>query len=180
MSWSRFHSGPGAGRPCVNQDCPVPKSANLRSGAKIDPRVETPPLRTLMRGLQCDPGWGSSSAGEPSVEPSKNRRDSAVPSSKVGRGPASFLVPPDLLSLWKTTYPAVDVEQQIGEAFTVELANPSKRKRNIARYLTNWLGREQDKVPLRSNGDRPTETKGWAGPTAEETRRRIAAMQGEP
>lgn len=55
-------------------------------------------------------------------------------------------VPMGKIALWKSTYPAVDVEQELRRMIAWLDANPSKRKtrRGIERFVNNWLARTQD------------------------------------
>lgn len=50
---------------------------------------------------------------------------------------------------WAEAYPAVDVPQQLREMRVWCNANPKNRKTasGIGRFITTWLGREQDKAP---------------------------------
>lgn len=73
---------------------------------------------------------------------------------------------------WATAYPAVDIKRQLA-AMTVWLkANPQKaHKSNWARFISNWLTREQDKGgDARSN--RP--------PQKETATEQLARMGGQP
>lgn len=55
---------------------------------------------------------------------------------------------------WAEAYPAVDVPQQLREMRVWCLANPKNRKTaaGVARFVTTWLGREQDKAPRVGGG----------------------------
>lgn len=62
---------------------------------------------------------------------------------------------------WQTTYPGVDVLQQLREMRVWCTANPTNRKtkRGIAAFVARWLSKEQDKSgqkPLRQFGVQPT------------------------
>lgn len=46
---------------------------------------------------------------------------------------------------WKDAYPVVDIEQELKEMREWLLSNPSKRKSNYRKFITNWLSRQQDK-----------------------------------
>jgi cytoskeletal protein RodZ len=46
---------------------------------------------------------------------------------------------------WATAYPAVEIEQQVAAAAAWLAANPKQRKKNIERFLTNWLSRQQER-----------------------------------
>ena len=50
---------------------------------------------------------------------------------------------------WRLTYPAVDVLQQVREMRQWCIANKSNRKTKtgVLRFITSWLGREQDRAP---------------------------------
>ncbi len=56
-------------------------------------------------------------------------------------------VPAEKIALWKETYPAVDIEQELRKMAAWSDANPAKRKtrRGIARFINSWLSREQDR-----------------------------------
>jgi hypothetical protein len=58
---------------------------------------------------------------------------------------------------WQTTYPGVDVMQQLREMRVWCTANPTNRKtkRGISAFVVRWLAREQDK-----SGQRPARTFG--------------------
>ncbi len=55
-------------------------------------------------------------------------------------------VPLDKIALWKSTYLAVDVEQELRRMIAWLDSNPTKRKtrRGIERFINNWLARTQD------------------------------------
>jgi len=80
------------------------------------------------------------------------------------------------LADWQTTYPAVDVLQELREMRTWSLANPTKRKthRGVASFIVRWLSGEQDK------GGKPKTQFQQAPParhtdSAEETARMLAS-----
>lgn len=56
-------------------------------------------------------------------------------------------VPVDKITLWRNTYPAVDVEQELRRMIAWLDSNPTKRKtrRGIERFINNWLSRTQDR-----------------------------------
>ncbi len=45
---------------------------------------------------------------------------------------------------WKKTYPACDIEQELLKITDWLVSNPSKRKANYKRFISNWLSRTQD------------------------------------
>ena len=55
-------------------------------------------------------------------------------------------VPLDKITLWRNTYLAVDVEQELRRMIAWLDSNPTKRKtrRGIERFINNWLARTQD------------------------------------
>lgn len=55
-------------------------------------------------------------------------------------------VPLDKIDLWKETYPAVDVEQELKRMIAWLDSNPTRRKtrRGIASFINRWLSSEQD------------------------------------
>ncbi|MFO0947707.1 MAG: hypothetical protein U1D30_17585 [Planctomycetota bacterium] len=49
------------------------------------------------------------------------------------------------LAAWREAYPAVDIGTEIKRAIEWCIANGAKgRKSNYAKFITNWLGRQQD------------------------------------
>lgn len=55
-------------------------------------------------------------------------------------------VPREKITLWRETYPAVDVEQELRCMVAWLDSNPTKRKtrRGIERFINSWLARTQD------------------------------------
>lgn len=55
-------------------------------------------------------------------------------------------VPQDKITLWRETYPAVDIEQELRRMIAWLDSNPTKRKtrKGIERFINNWLARTQD------------------------------------
>lgn len=47
-------------------------------------------------------------------------------------------------SQWVLAFPGVNIEAQVARAHSWLCANPTKRKKNNERFLTNWLGRAQE------------------------------------
>lgn len=57
---------------------------------------------------------------------------------------------------WKAAYPAVDIEQELRRMSAWLDANPKRKKtrRGVDRFITSWLGREQDKGGIYKNSSR--------------------------
>lgn len=55
-----------------------------------------------------------------------------------------FTLTDALLTEWSAAYPAVDVRITVKRAAAWAAANPRKKKAQIARFLVNWLAREQE------------------------------------
>jgi hypothetical protein len=51
------------------------------------------------------------------------------------------------LAIWKEAYPAINIENALAQARAWLIANPNNKKKNYARFLTNWFSREQDRAP---------------------------------
>lgn len=56
---------------------------------------------------------------------------------------------------WAEAFPAVDVPLEIKRAAAWLDANPANRKRNLKRFLVNWLARAQEKAPRVVSTRRP-------------------------
>lgn len=65
-------------------------------------------------------------------------------------------VPLDKIALWKDTYPAVDVEQELKRMIAWLDSNPARRKtkKGIERFINTWLSREQDRGGRFKSGSR--------------------------
>ena len=50
-----------------------------------------------------------------------------------------------ILQLWYKAYPAVEVDNSIDRAGLWLIANPTKRKKNYFRFLTNWMSKGQER-----------------------------------
>jgi uncharacterized protein YdaU (DUF1376 family) len=50
-----------------------------------------------------------------------------------------------MLKRWSEAYPAVDIRTTILRAAEWVVANPTQRKKNYNRFLTNWLSRSQER-----------------------------------
>ena len=59
---------------------------------------------------------------------------------------SEFPVTDNMVSIYKTLYPAVNIEQQLRKMKGWCMTNPKKRKtkNGIHRFINNWLSREQD------------------------------------
>jgi len=56
---------------------------------------------------------------------------------------------------WSDAYPACDIRGELAKARAWYTANPTKRKRNVYRFLTNWLSRSQERGGS-TRGGRPS------------------------
>lgn len=65
-------------------------------------------------------------------------------------------VPLDKIDIWKTTYPAVDVEQELRKMVAWSHSNPTRRKtrRGVNRFINSWLAREQDRGGSRTTREK--------------------------
>lgn len=63
-------------------------------------------------------------------------------------------IPPERKELWKSAYPACDIDRQLAAMNSWLIANPKKaHKHNWDRFITNWLMRSQDRGgDTKSNG----------------------------
>ena len=51
----------------------------------------------------------------------------------------------DMIKMWKEAYPACDIKTQLKKMVLWLIANPKKKKSNYLRFITNWLGRSQER-----------------------------------
>lgn len=73
---------------------------------------------------------------------------------------STYDVPLDKINIWKNTYPAVDVEQELRKMVAWSHSNPTKRKtrRGVDRFINSWLAREQDRGGSRTQKQEPERT----------------------
>ncbi len=103
------------------------------------------------------PSGAAPSDGE--QEPAPKRR---VPSITFDYDTAQFHgITDKRRALWRQAYPAVDIDLELLKAAAWLVANPAQRKKNYARFLTNWLSRCQER-----GGSSPGRAGGSAGGVA--------------
>lgn len=126
---------------------------------------------------QISAGGRSESGYKPSIDPSIDPSSKDLAPSKLEASEPSVISLPtnrkgELYEVsasqvmdWKQTYPAVDVLEQLRKMKVWSDANPRKRKTlgGMVRFITAWLGREQDKgrylppeqtaKPVKTDGD---------------------------
>jgi uncharacterized protein YdaU (DUF1376 family) len=75
-----------------------------------------------------------------------------APNAKIALGDdgAWIGIPDALMATWKQAYPALSLDAELSKAAAWIIANPTNKKSNYARFLTNWMTRSQDRAP-RSN-----------------------------
>lgn len=56
-------------------------------------------------------------------------------------------ISPETRAAWERAYPALSLDTELARAAAWILTNPQNRKKNYARFLTNWLSRSQDRAP---------------------------------
>ena len=73
---------------------------------------------------------------------------------------------PKLFAAWKVAYPGLDIVAEVKRAHAWEVANPKRRKKDRARFIGNWLQRQQDR--------------GWRRPmNAERRTRELPSQKGK-
>lgn len=86
-------------------------------------------------------------------------------------------ITPEQLALWKENYPALDVEQELKKASSWLDANRKNRKKDVKRFLVNWLNRQQDRAP-KAPGMQQNDN--YSGSYRERLRKRIAELNEIP
>lgn len=66
-------------------------------------------------------------------------------------GGKDFPVTQDVVDQYKQLYPAIDVEQQLRAMKAWLLSNPANGKKNISRFVNNWLSKQQDRTTIAQN-----------------------------
>ncbi len=57
----------------------------------------------------------------------------------------------DYWNKWYEVFPALDVQAEIDKAAAWVMANPTRKKKDWARFLNNWLARAQDRAEIRKS-----------------------------
>ncbi len=86
----------------------------------------------------------------PALPREEKRREELTPSvshEKIVFDGSSFQNINGQMTVWKSAYPAVDVESEIRKAAAWVVANPKNKKTQWGRFINNWLSRAQDKAP---------------------------------
>ena len=116
---------------------------NRESESTIPPRV--PHASTTRESGRKEGKEGKGKEGG-----SAESQDDSTPAPAVVAIPlvdkTEFPVTQPMVDEWSTTFPAVDVPQQLREMRAWCVANPTKRKtpRGINAFIVTWLGKEQD------------------------------------
>lgn len=112
---------------------------------------------------------------------------------------SEYLVTLQAVAEWESTYPGVNVMQELREMRAWSVANPTNRKtsRGVASFIVRWLSKEQDKGGTKSAYAKPSSTATVPGrqerdpelvkreqdsknaaPIPENIREKIAALKG--
>jgi hypothetical protein len=101
---------------------------------------------------------GIKDQGEDQGEETPGRAAAAEPASPASprarirfdsrQGQIVGIEQPDL-ERWRALYPAVDLDRETKKAGEWLTNHPERRRSNIAQFLSNWFGREQDAVARR-------------------------------
>lgn len=114
---------------------------NRESDSTRPPRVKHASTRVKAEGKEGREGKGKEGDG---AEPQSDSTPPIVSIPLVDK--TEFPVTQAMVDDWSTTFPAVDVPQQLREMRAWCVANPTKRKtsRGISAFIVTWLGKEQD------------------------------------
>lgn len=123
---------------------------------KEDDKVVTVPLL---------PKHNSSSSSSTASSKDKDSKDSCPEPKKPSAPDVAKIIfnyesskfeniSPEQVEIWKEAFPAVDIRGEIKRAGVWMSGNPTKRKKNVQRFLSNWLSRRQE----RGGGNGPAAT----------------------
>ena len=157
-----------------NSDCFVPESLNL-TGSECSSAERMRKKRQRDKASQCDIDVTDSDTcvtscdveKEIELEKEKELKNTLCSEpDKPAPNPSGILlplndksfydVPLDKISMWKETYPAVNIEQELKRMAAWLDSNPTKRKtkRGIERIINSWLARTQDRGGTYKNRER--------------------------
>lgn len=156
-----------------DMECYIPEAAHLiKSECNSAERVRR--HREKKKTLQCNTDVTKSNGNIKLNINKKKDKDINTISSEPETAPSnqsgilillndksSYDVPLDKIALWKETYPAVDVEQELRKMVAWSHSNPTRRKtrRGVNRFINSWMAREQDRGGSRTTKQQePTQT----------------------
>ena len=155
-----------------DMECYIPEAAHLiKSECNSAERVRR--HREKKKALQCNTDVTKSNGNIKLNINKKKYKDINIISSEPETAPSSqsgiciplndnsvYDVPLDKIAIWKDTYPAVDVEQELRKMVAWAHSNPTKRKtrRGVDRFINSWLAREQDRGGSRTPKQETAET----------------------
>lgn len=58
------------------------------------------------------------------------------------------------LDLWRKAFPAVNIQTELNKAAAWIVSNPKNKKTNYARFINNWLARNQDSAPRQQSTEK--------------------------
>lgn len=137
-----------------NGTVPFFPSNSTENGIVNDPKngIRNLPLN-LPGNLSSAPGEKSPAADAEKVPAKPKEKPKAISLSDSGDWVG---ITQQLRILWGKAYPALNLDAELASAAAWIVANPSNRKSNYQRYLTNWLKRAQDRAP-RAGGSLPAQ-----------------------
>ena len=80
------------------------------------------------------------------TEERREEKNTSVSSEKIAFDGMNFIGLNGHIEAWKKAYPKVDVAAEVAKAEAWYLANPTKQKKNHARFLNGWLSRATPQV----------------------------------
>ena len=126
-------------------------------------RLDTESVQDVL-GMETQVRLGKDSIGKISINAISSEPETA-PSSQSGiciplNDNSVYDVPLEKIAIWKDTYQAVDVEQELRKMVAWAHSNPTKRKtrRGVDRFINSWLAREQDRGGSRTPKQETAET----------------------
>lgn len=181
-----------------NSDCFVPESLNL-TGSECSSAERMRKKRQRDKASQCNIGVTGSDTCvtscdvEKELEKEKELENKIVCPEPEESAPnlsgillplndkSFYDVPLEKIALWKDTYPAVDVEQELKRMTAWLDSNPTRKKtrRGIVRFINTWLSREQDRGGTRAGADQQRGAREGKGEYSREYREMYSKYLGK-
>lgn len=114
-----------------------PADGDIPTGSRCRSYKEEPSLKAIIRAKEAE--MPPLPDDEP---PQQNERDEH--NDGIGFDALSGMfcnIHEDYWARWEKAYPNLDVDAELLKAESWYAANPKRRKKNHARFITNWLGR---------------------------------------
>ena len=151
-------------------DTDTEKRKSLCSDSSLEDSGRSEPYASVISSPVSDSSSGeeeesvSGYTGDaPGNRPGRSKRGESVPKAERGETPEDYhrryiawaterlkAIKAAQHETWLAAYPAVDIDREIAAALAWLAGNITRRKKNLARFISSWLSRSQERGPARA------------------------------